>query len=249
MYCIFIYIYTYIHIYIYMCVKIQIMLLIYPSMSTAGKMSVSRSCTSSQKVSKVMLSCSEAWLIFFGYGDMWTMWIQYIIVHVDIHIYIVNATAHNSPTSSTLGFISFLQKAYVSGDLLRSQRWVQDVPNHRQMHVCSLKQSIGKVWLRNKSDPGISGFTWISQIVTAFTQRCSHVKALADGSWIYQATSIGPTIVGKSHTCSHAQNGKFALGDISSYKHWPNHRWKKSHVFPCPKWKICFGASPHDNIA
>ena len=118
------------------------------------------------------------------------------------HIYIVNATAHNSPTSSTLGFISFLQKAYVSGDLLRSQRWVQDVPNHRQMHVCSLKQSIGKVWLRNKSDPGISGFTWISQIVTAFTQGCSHVKALADGSWIYQATSIGPTIVGKSHTCS-----------------------------------------------
>ena len=85
---------------------------------------------------------------------------------------------------------------------MRSQRWVQDVPNHRQMHVCSLKQSIGKVWLRNKSDPGISGFTWISQIVTAFTQGCSHVKALADGSWIYQATSIGPTIVGKSHTCS-----------------------------------------------
>ena len=125
---------------------------------------------------------------------------------------LVNATAHNSPTSSTLEFISFLQKAYVSGDLLRSQRWVQDVPNHRQMHVCSLKQSIGKVRLRNKSDPGISGFTWISQIVTAFTQGCSHVKALADGSWIYQATSIGPTIVGKSHTCSHAQNGKFALG-------------------------------------
>ena len=85
----YIYIYTYIHIYIYVCVKIQMMLLIYPSMSTAGKfLTVSRSCTSSQKVSKVMLSCSEAWLIFFGYGDMWTMWIQYIIVHVDIHIYI-----------------------------------------------------------------------------------------------------------------------------------------------------------------
>ena len=81
-------IYTHIFIYIYVCVKIQMMLLIYPSMSTAGKfLTVSRSCTSSQKVSKVMLSCSEAWLIFFGYGDMWTMWIQYIIVHVDIHIY------------------------------------------------------------------------------------------------------------------------------------------------------------------
>ena len=72
----YIYVYTHmqtylIHIYHIQDININInpnvMPHIYPSMSTAKQ-----SRASSQKVSKVMLSCSEAWLKFLGNrGDMW----------------------------------------------------------------------------------------------------------------------------------------------------------------------------------
>ena len=103
---VYIYIHRYIHLYIYVyiymyCIFIYIHIFIYiyvcKSPNYATHLSIDVYSWKNVCVAKLHLFPKgvqgDAELLrsladFFGYGDMWTMWIQYIIVHVDIHIYI-----------------------------------------------------------------------------------------------------------------------------------------------------------------